>query len=119
MKKEWNIINTISDIASLAIDCGNGNIITYGKENGEDGSTYVAIFDNLKECDEYCTNLKINKSKVKFIGTARFNKAHVLYSDCAGINGQEIPEEEKIYTLNGRYYIQTINDIFFFTKIED
>ena len=35
------------------------------------------------------------------------------------IDGQEIPEEEKIYTLNGRYYIQTIDDIFFITKIED
>ena len=35
------------------------------------------------------------------------------------IDGQEIPEEEKIHTLKGRYYIQTIDDIFFFTKIED
>ena len=35
------------------------------------------------------------------------------------IDGQEIPEEENIYMLNGRYYIQTIDDIFFFTKIED
>ena len=31
----------------------------------------------------------------------------------------EKPEEEKIYTLNGHYYIQTIDDIFFITKIED
>ena len=27
--------------------------------------------------------------------------------------------KEKIYTLNSHYYIQTIDDIFFFTKIED
>ena len=39
-----------------------------------------------------------------------------IYNIIATIDGQEKPEEEKIYTLNGRYYIQTINDIFFFPK---
>lgn len=39
-----------------------------------------------------------------------------IHNIIATIDRQEKPEEEKIYTLNGRYYIQTINDIFFFPK---
>lgn len=42
-----------------------------------------------------------------------------IHNIIATIGGQEKPEEEKIYTLNGRYYIQTIDDIFFITKIEN
>lgn len=41
-----------------------------------------------------------------------------IHNIIATIDGQEKPEE-KIYTLNGRYYIQTIDDIFFITKIEN
>ena len=115
------VINTYSDISSLAIDCGNGNVIAYPKENGEDGSTYAIIFENDAEFKNYCKNRNIDyEHNSNYLGTARFNNAYILIDDCDGIdNNHPIPENHKLCALNGRYAIRAFDDDFFITKWED
>lgn len=115
------ILNTDSDIASVAVDCGNGNIITYEKANGADGDTSVIIFANYAAYIKYCASRNIDAlHDVKNISTAKFNGASVCRSDCAGLHGEkEISEEEKIYTLTGRFSIKAKGDAVYFVKIEE
>lgn len=115
------VIDTYSDISSLAIDCGNGNVIAYPKQNGEDGNTYAIIFDNYEELENYCKNRNIDyEYKSNYLGTARFNNAHILIDDCDGIdNNHPIAENHRLYALNGRYSIRAFDDMFLITKWED
>lgn len=115
------ILNTDSDIASVAVDCGNGNIITYEKANGADGDTSVIIFANYDAYVKYCAIRNIDiLYDVDNIATARFNGAHICRSDCAGLHGEkEIPDAEKVYTLSGRFAIKAKDDAVYFVKIEE
>lgn len=115
------ILNTDSDIASVAVDCGNGNIITYEKANGADGDTSVIIFASYDAYIKYCASRDIDTLyDVKNIATARFNGANICRSDCAGLHGEkEIAEDEKIYTLTGRFAVKAKDDVMYFVKIEE
>ena len=115
------ILNTDSDMGSVAVDCGNGNIITYEKANSADGDTSVIIFANYGAYIKYCASRNIDVlHDVKNISTAKFNGARVCRSDCAGLHGEkEISEEEKIYTLTGRFSIKAKGDAVYFVKIEE
>lgn len=115
------ILNTDSDIASVAVDCGNGNIITYEKANGADGDTSVIIFASYDAYIKYCASRNIDTlHDVKNIATARFNGANICQSDCAGLHGEkEIPDAEKVYTLSGRFAIKAKDDAVYFVKIEE
>lgn len=119
-KAQLIILNTDSDIASVAVDCGNGNIITYEKANGADGDTSVIIFASYDAYIKYCACRNIDAlHDVKNIATAKFNGANICRSDCAGLHGEkEIAEDEKIYTLTGRFAIKAKDDAMFFVKIE-
>lgn len=115
------ILNTDSDIASVAVNCGNGNIITYEKANGADGDTRVIIFASYDAYIKYCVCRNIDTlHDVKNIATARFNGANICQSDCAGLHGEkEIPDAEKVYTLSGRFAIKAKDDAVYFVKIEE
>lgn len=126
MKQIVKQIWTSSDIGSVAIDCGGGNIVTFSNGYG-DGTTKVYVFENEQEFKEYeKEHIQYffrygNKSDcLTLYTTARFSGAEILNDDCAGIyDGDISPFERSGIKMTGRYAVYYWTRKVYFVKIQD